>query len=703
LKPANWSRRLSAGTLIAAGTAGSMVLLSAVAPAGAVTGPSGPGSGDVVVPQGITAASLHGTRISAAPASTRLTVSFVLKLRNVNELKSDVEGGMKHGFLSVKRFSGRYGQTHANIVALERYLKNHGIKSTTYADGLDIHTTGTAGDYTAALGTPESLYRLKAVPAHGNQAARPAMVVHGTTSPALLPARFGKFVFAVLGLTNYPVQASNAVHTPLATQKANGHAVQLGNRTPGNFASQYGLNALYKKGARGQGETLGIITFANFRPSDATHFWNTTIKIKTKARRIKQDNVDGGPGRPSANSGSGETTLDVEQSGALAPQANIIVYQAPNSDFGAADAWFTAASQNKAASVSTSWGESEILNEAIGADGLEAATYGGIFDEAGLEMAAQGQSTFDASGDLGAYDDAGDVNPSNGNPTPYTELSVDNPANSPWITAGGGTTNSGQIPIADSQQQVSLINIPKQRAWGWDYLWPFFATISFITGDDTEGSFASDPNWTAGGGGGYSTVEPRPTYQNAVPGVGNFRAVPYLTPTTGVTYNTASACALPMPITPQTGLPCLPTAWTSWADGDSGVVPPPAVITGSATGRAVPDLAADADPDTGYKLYYSGQNPRLESGWGGTSFVAPQLNGSAAVIDSFLHHRTGFWNPAIYRFATKSYTPFSPINASGASNDNLFYTGTAGTKYNPGTGLGTPNLGKLALDFRDHG
>ena len=99
------------------------------------------------------------------------------------------------------------------------------------------------------------------------------MVVHGTASPALLPARFGKFVFAVLGLTKYPVQASNAVHTPLARPAGRPHAVQLGNRTPGNFASQYGLNALYKKGARGQGETIGIITFANFRPSDATHFW----------------------------------------------------------------------------------------------------------------------------------------------------------------------------------------------------------------------------------------------------------------------------------------------------------------------------------------------------------------------------------------------------------------------------------------------
>ena len=709
MKPANWSRRLSAGTLIAAGTAGSMVLLSAVAPAGAVPAPSsgavtGPGSGKVVVPQGVTAASLHGTRISAAPATTKLTVSFVLKLRNATELKSDVEGGMKHGFLSVKRFSGRYGQTHANIVALERYLRGKGIRSHTYADGLDISTTGTAAAYTRALGTPESLYRLKAVAAHGNQAARPAMVVHGTTSPALLPARFGKFVFAVLGLTNYPVQASNAVRTPLADHQAGPHALQLGNRTPGNFASQYGLNALYKKGARGQGETLGIITFANFRPSDATHFWTTTLKIKTKARRITQDNVDGGPGRPRAASGSGETTLDVEQSGALAPQASIIVYQAPNTDYGSADAWFTAASQNKAASVSTSWGESEILNEAIGADGIEAATYGGIFDEAGLEMAAQGQSAFDASGDLGAYDDAGDFSPSSGNPTPYTELAVDNPANSPWITAAGGTTNKGQIPIADSQNQLHLINIPAQRAWGWDYLWPFFATISYITGDVTEGSFASDPNWTAGGGGGYSTVEARPSYQNSVPKVGNFRGVPYLTPTTGVTYNTPTACALPTPITPQTGLPCLPTTWTTWADGaGTNIVAPPAVTTGTATGRAVPDLATDADPDTGYKLYYSGQNPRLESGWGGTSFVAPQLNGSAAVIDSFLHHRTGFWNPAMYRFATKSYTPFSPMNASGANNTNLFYTGTPGTKYNPGTGLGTPNLGKLALDFRAHG
>jgi subtilase family serine protease len=118
----------------------------------------------------------------------------------------------------------------------------------------------------------------------------------------------------------------------------------------------------------------------------------------------------------------------------------------------------------------------------------------------------------------------------------------------------------------------------------------------------------------------------------------------------------------------------------------------------------VPDISADADPDTGYELYFTGfpkAEGYLEYGWGGTSFVAPQLNGSAAVIDSYLGHRTGFWNPEIYKFATTSSSPFTPLDTAGASNDNMYFTGGgAGSVYNPATGLGTPDLSKLAADFR---
>jgi subtilase family serine protease len=61
-------------------------------------------------------------------------------------------------------------------------------------------------------------------------------------------------------------------------------------------------------------------------------------------------NIDGGPGPPSDTSGSSETTLDVEQSGGIAPGANTVVYQAPNTDQGFLDAFAAAIQSNKAAS-----------------------------------------------------------------------------------------------------------------------------------------------------------------------------------------------------------------------------------------------------------------------------------------------------------------------------------------------------------------
>ncbi len=93
----------------------------------------------------------------------------------------------------------------------------------------------------------------------------------------------------------------------------------------------------------------------------------------------------------------------------------------------------------------------------------------------------------------------------------------------------------------------------------------------------------------------------------------------------------------------------------------------------------------------------------LQGGWGGTSFVAPQLNGSTAVIDSALGRRVGFWNPAMYRTALDpawpSGSPFTPLDQAGTSNDNLYYTGNPGEPYNEAVGLGVPDLTKLAGDL----
>jgi subtilase family serine protease len=138
-----------------------------------------------------------------------------------------------------------------------------------------------------------------------------------------------------------------------------------------------------------------------------------------------------------------------------------------------------------------------------------------------------------------------------------------------------------------------------------------------------------------------------------------------------------------------------PTSWN--------VTSTPPLVSGSGSGRVEPDLSADADPYSGYLLYepsFAGVGqPTLQSGWGGTSFVAPQFNGSTAVIDSYLGHRIGLWNPSIYSLAAGSATPVTPLSQASSSNDNIFYTGNPGELYNAATGLGVPNLAKFASDL----
>ena len=646
--------------IVAIGTAGALLLLSAGSAVAATRPSTAPAPGQVAVPQGIGAAALKNAReVGQAAAAKKEQVSFILNARQLGSLKSQVAGGRFTRYLTVSQFAKTYGQTSANISALEKYLKKFGITSHALADGLDVSTTGTVADYNKALRVSQKEFRLAAVRARSGHPGRPAATFAGTAQPATLPSSVGSFVLSVLGLTSYPAAASNAVHAPALARGVRPAATQTGNLTPADFASRYDLTPLLKAGHTGSGQTIGIVTLASMRASDATHFWSTTLKIKTKASRIKLENIDGGAGKVSLNAGSNETTLDVEQSGALAPQANIDVYQAPNTDGGFIDAFATAASQDKASAVSSSWGDSETFIGFNAAARKESAKYAAAFNEIFLEMAAQGQSSFIAAGDDGAYDAFGDQG--------STNLSVDEPGSSPYTTDAGGTTLPGTIAVAAGVTPV----VSSERAWGWDYLWPSWQKL----GGTSEKSFAEQE--IGGSGGGFSTVEGTPFYQAHWLNVHKFSAVRYLTPTDFVKKDGVS----------------LPTTWNFTAS--------PAVRTGTGTGRAVPDLSADADPLTGYEEYFTGfQGDPLELAWGGTSFVAPQLAGATAVIDSALGHRVGFWNPSIYKFASQgARSPFTPLDTTGRSDDDLYYSGTAGNLFNAGTGLGTPNLSKLAADF----
>jgi kumamolisin len=622
----------------------------------------------VTVSQGIGPAVFKdATPFGNTPPNTPEQVSFVLKGRNLAGLEAAVEAG-RQATLTTAQFASQYGQSPAVISQLESYLKGFGISiTTTYADDLDIATTGTAGDYDSALAVQQQQYN---VPAQGGL---PRQTIHGTKQNPALPGSFGNDVLAVLGLTDYQSLSDNLKHVPAGTQVSNTvtpqtPGINTGNLTPANFESNYNLTPLVNDGITGKGETLAIVTLAGLDPTTPEYFWNNVLHISTKPNRIDVVNVDGGPGAPSEAAGSGETDLDVEQSGALAPNANIIVYQAPNTDPGFSDAFYQAASDNIADTVSSSWGESETIVAASVASGVETSAYEAAFDQAFAEMAAQKQSTFIASGDAGAYDASDDLG--------TTNLAVDTPGSSPFVTDAGGTTLGGQIEATVALSNGGSVNvratIPAQRTWGWDWLWPEWAQW----GATSEASFAESQ--IGGSGGGYSTVESSPSYQRGVSGLGGvYRDVQWLTPTD---YTTTYGLDLP-------------TAWNFTNN--------PSVQTGigGASGRAVPDVVADADPFTGYLLYDPLSSPALQGGWGGTSFVAPQLNGSTALIDQYVGHRVGLWNSQIYSFANSGSDPFSPLDTSGITNDNLYYTGSPNVKYNPGSGLGYPNLAELAADF----
>ncbi len=119
--------------------------------------------------------------------------------------------------------------------------------------------------------------------------------------------------------------------------------------------------------------------------------------------------------------------------------------------------------------------------------------------------------------------------------------------------------------------------------------------------------------------------------------------------------------------------------------------------------REMPDVTADADPNTGYAVYCTVAAAGCSSsGWievGGTSAASPLWAGSTAVINQYLQQqgkaRVGFYNPTLYQLAAtqQAHTPFHDIT----SGNNLYYPATTG--YDEASGLGSPDIYNIAQDI----
>ncbi len=115
----------------------------------------------------------------------------------------------------------------------------------------------------------------------------------------------------------------------------------------------------------------------------------------------------------------------------------------------------------------------------------------------------------------------------------------------------------------------------------------------------------------------------------------------------------------------------------------------PAQPETSFVGRGSPDVAGNADPQTGYQVVVDGQNIVV----GGTSAVAPLWAGLIALLNQKLGTPVGLLQPKLYSLAE---TVTNDITSGNNDDSGLGYY-SAQTGWDPCTGLGSPN-GAAILD-----
>lgn len=376
------------------------------------------------------------TRLGEMSPATALSGAIALRPRDEAALASfiadasDPSSPSFGDYLAKGQFATSYGPTRAAIGAVESFLGRSGLTmSGVSGDELLVRFSGRAAAVEVAFGTKIERYRL----ADGS-------LGYGTTSAVKLPAAIAPAVAGVVGLDDLVHLRTRPLHgtglhrvaaAPTASATGGPHACagaisqeQYGAVTDDQVAHSYGVDGLYAAGDIGRGQTVDIFELEPFSMGDISAF-DKCYFATSHTSQVRAFTIDGGAG---AGEGSGEAALDVENVSALAPGADINVYEAPNTAIGSLDNYDAMVVADNARAISTSWGLCETAFQ-MGAPGTQEIE-SSIF----MEAAAQGESIFAAAGD----DGSDDCSPGPAKLPQF--LSVDDPGSDPYVVSVGGTT-----------------------------------------------------------------------------------------------------------------------------------------------------------------------------------------------------------------------------------------------------------------------
>ncbi|MGD0743689.1 MAG: protease pro-enzyme activation domain-containing protein, partial [Verrucomicrobiota bacterium] len=385
--------------------------------------------------------------VGSLPGTNRLNLAIGLPLRNqaaLNQLMRELydPGSPKyHQYLTPAEFTERFGATEQDYQAVIAFAKAHGLSVTaTHPNRVLLDVNGSVADIERALHVTLREYQ------HPTE----KRTFHAPDVEPSLDLTVP--ILSISGLDDYGLPRPRLQ----ATLLANGQNVSpnAGSGPGGGYMGK-DFRAAYVPDTRlnGSGQMVGLLQFDGYTASDITYYESQAGLPSVTLSNVL---INGASGRPSGNGGEVEVSLDIEMAISMATNlSKVVVYMAPNPSPWV-DLLNRMANDNVAKQLSCSWYQ----------------RYGGANPAADAifqQMAAQGQSFFNASGDYDAY----------------TGL-IDFPGDTLYITQVGGTT---------------------------------------LTTSGSQGSWVSETVWNRGkgigSGGGISTQYGIPSWQTNISMVAN--------------------------------------------------------------------------------------------------------------------------------------------------------------------------------------
>ena len=355
------------------------------------------------------------TPIGQLSGSQRMNLAIGLPLRNQEALTNllrdiyDPASPKYHQYLTTAQFTEQFGPTKEDYQAVMDFATAHGLTiAATHPNRVVLDVSGSVADIQKALHITLRVYQ------HPKEART---FYAPDTEPSLDP---GVTVLHISGLNDYALPFPK-LHRAAGNSITN-LTPKLGSGPGGNYMG-YDFRSAYVPGTTltGTGQAVGLLEFDGYYTNDVAQYLSQASLPSVPLQNVFIDGFNGVPGP-----GNGEVTLDIDMAIAMAPGlSQVIVYMAPNPSPWV-DLLNRMANDNLAKQLSCSWG-----------GGPPEPVAELIF----LQMAAQGQSFFDAIGDSDAFI----------GPIPF-------PGESPNITQVGGTTLSTSGPLG---------SWTAEKVWNW--------------------------------------------------------------------------------------------------------------------------------------------------------------------------------------------------------------------------------------------